>query len=294
VKLIDALLAKLRRLDTIEMRCERMQEALGRIEARQLAGAIAGPLRESEFRAFSQWGEDGIIQRLIRTVPIERRLFVEFGVQDYSESNTRFLLLHNNWSGLVMDGDEANIEAIRRSDLFWRHNLKAHRAFITRENIDELLRANGVEGDIGLLSIDIDGNDYWVWEAISAVAPRIVIAEYNARFGPQRSVTVPYDPAFARQRAHYSMIYYGASLAALTRLGQRKGYALVGCNSAGNNAFFVRRDCMPASLAEHSAETGYVAAAFREARDQHGRLQFLSLEEEAGLLEALPVVEVEK
>ena len=160
MKLIDALLAKLRRLDTIEMRCERMQEALGRIEARQLAGALQGDLRESEFRTFSQWGEDGIIQRLIRTVPIERRLFVEFGVQDYSEANTRFLLLHDNWSGLVMDGDEANIESIRRSDLFWRHNLKAHRAFITRENIDELLRANGVEGDIGLLSIDIDGNDY--------------------------------------------------------------------------------------------------------------------------------------
>jgi len=192
-----------------------------------------------------------------------------------------------------MDGDEANIESIRRSDLFWRHNLKAHRAFITRENIDELLRANGVEGDIGLLSIDIDGNDYWVWEAISAIAPRIVIAEYNARFGPQRSVTVPYDPAFARQRAHYSMIYYGASLAALTRLGQRKGYALVCCNSAGNNAFFVRRDCMPAGLSEHSAQTAYVAAAFREARDEQGRLQFLSPEEAARLLDALPIVEVE-
>ncbi len=293
MKLIDALLAKLRRLDTIEMRCERMQEALGRIEARQLAGALQGDLRESEFRTFSQWGEDGIIQRLIRTVPIERRLFVEFGVQDYSEANTRFLLLHDNWSGLVMDGDEANIESIRRSDLFWRHNLKAHQAFITRENIDELLRANGVEGDIGLLSIDIDGNDYWVWEAISAIAPRIVIAEYNARFGPQRSVTVPYDPAFARQRAHYSMIYYGASLAALTRLGQRKGYALVCCNSAGNNAFFVRRDCMPAGLSEYSAQTAYVAAAFREARDEQGRLQFLSPEEEARLLDALPIVEVE-
>jgi hypothetical protein len=225
-----------------------VQEALGRIEARQLAGERGAELRESEFRTFSQWGEDGIIQRLVHTVPIERKLFVEFGVQDYSESNTRFLLLNDNWSGLVMDGDEANIAAIRRSDLFWRHNIKAQRAFVTRENIDELLRGNGVEGDIGLLSIDIDGNDYWVWEAISSIAPRIVIAEYNARFGPQRAVTIPYDPAFTRQRAHYSMIYYGASLAALTQLGKRKGYALVGCNSAGNNAFFVRRDCMPASL----------------------------------------------
>jgi hypothetical protein len=293
VKLISSLRARLRRFDSLELRFERMQEALGRIEARQLAGERGADLRASEFRAFSQWGEDGIIQRLVHTVPIERKLFVEFGVQDYSESNTRFLLLNDNWSGLVMDGDEANIAAIRRSDLFWRHNIKAQRAFVTRENIDELLRGNGVEGDIGLLSIDIDGNDYWVWEAISSIAPRIVIAEYNARFGPQRSVTIPNDPAFTRQRAHFSMIYYGASLAALTRLGNRKGYALVGCNSAGNNAFFVRRDCMPASLSERSAESAYVASAFREARDEQGRLQFLSPEEESRLLRELPLVEVE-
>jgi hypothetical protein len=293
LKWVERLLSKLRRLDAIEQRCERIQEALGRIEARQLAGGLGGDLRNAEFRAFSQWGEDGIIQRLIGCVPIERKLFVEFGVQDYSEANTRFLVLHDNWSGLVLDGDERNIEAIHRSDIYWRHNIKAQRAFVTRENIDQLLRDNGMEGDIGLLSIDIDGNDYWVWEAISAISPRIVVAEYNARFGPQRAVTVPYDPAFVRARAHHSMVYYGASLSALAALGRRKGYALVGCNSAGNNAFFVRRDYTSPELPERSPQEVYVPASFREARDEQGRLKFLSPDEEAGLIANLPLVEVE-
>jgi len=84
MKLIDSVMARLRRFDTLELRFERVQEALGRIEARQLAGERGAELRESEFRTFSQWGEDGIIQRLVHTVPIERKLFVEFGVQDYS------------------------------------------------------------------------------------------------------------------------------------------------------------------------------------------------------------------
>jgi hypothetical protein len=289
---IDALLGKLRTLDALDARCQRIQEALGRIEARQVAAAPAQPLAASEFRVFSQWGEDGIVQHLVGLVPIERRVFVEFGVQDYRESNTRFLLVHDNWSGVVLDGDVANIESIRRDDLYWRHNLKAECAFVTRENINSLLRSAGLAGDIGLLSIDIDGNDYWLWEAIDAVSARIVIVEYNARFGAERAVSVPYDPGFERAQAHHSMIYYGASLAALRALGRRKGYALVGCCSAGNNAFFVRRDCLAAGLAELSVAQAFMPARFREARDEQGRLSFLSTEEEARILAGLPVVEV--
>lgn len=289
---IDALLGKLRTLDALDARCQRIQEALGRIEARQVAAAPAQPLAASEFKVFSQWGEDGIVQHLVGIVPIERPVFVEFGVQDYRESNTRFLLVNDNWSGVVLDGDAANIEAIRRDDLYWRHNLKAECAFVTRENINDLLRAAGLAGDIGLLSIDIDGNDYWLWEAIDAVNARIVIVEYNARFGAERAVSVPYDPRFERARAHHSMIYYGASLGALSALGRRKGYALVGCCTAGNNAFFVRRDCLAAGLVELSAAEAYRPARFREARDEQGRLRFQSPEEESRILAGLPVVEV--
>ena len=272
----------------------RMQEAIGRIEARQLAAVGARELSANEFQVHSQWGEDGILQHLLRHVAVARKVFVEFGVEDYTEANTRFLLTQSGWSGIVLDGGAENIAAIKKDPIYWRHNLKAVQAFITRENINGLLRENGVDGEIGLLSIDVDGNDYWIWEAIDAVNPALVVVEYNARFGADRAVTVPYDAAFVRGTAHHSMIYYGASLAALVALGGRKGYAFVGANSAGNNAFFVRRDLKPEALREFTSGEGYVPCQFRETRDESGRLAFLSAEEETALLARLPLVEVPK
>lgn len=291
-----SLFARIRRkldlIDQIDRRLSRIQEALGRIEQRQLAERPAQTLHEVEFRVYSQWGEDGILQRLVSLVPVERKIFVEFGVEDYAEANTRFLLVNDNWSGLVMDGSAANIARLRADPVYWRHNLKAVHAFVTAENINEILRSNGLEGDIGLLSIDIDGNDYWVWKAIEAVRPAITVVEYNWRFGAERRVTVPYDPAFDRRRAHHSMVYYGASLAALESLGAEKGMDLVGCNSAGNNAFFVRRELRPAVLPRLSAKEAFVAGSFREARLPSGAQAFTSPVEEAELLAGLPVVEV--
>ncbi|HZP68455.1 MAG TPA: hypothetical protein VFB29_00810 [Pseudolabrys sp.] len=290
IRWFKTLRSNLQRLRDLEARCERLQIALGRIEARQTADATS--LADAEFGVFSQWGEDGILQYLIRHVPIERRIFVEFGVQDYSESNTRFLLVNNNWSGLVIDGDSSSIEQIRRSDIFWRHDLNAVCAFVTRENINSLLAAAGIEGDIGLLSIDVDGNDYWIWEGITCISPRIVVVEYNARFGSERAISMPYNPNFVRRTAHYSMIYYGASLAALAFLADRTGYVLVGCNSSGNNAFFVRKDVMPRSLRALTVAEAFNSAQFRESRDVRGNLQYLSHQQEAELLAGLPIVDV--
>ena len=117
---------------------------------------------------------------------------------------------------------------------------------IDRDNINDLISTSGFGSEIGILSIDIDGNDYWVWQAIDCVQPRILILEYNALFGPDAAISVPYDASFVRSRAHYSNLFWGASLEALTRLSKQKGYALVGCNSAGNNAFYIRHDVLGA------------------------------------------------
>ena len=273
--------------------CARMthlQEAVGRVEARQCANAP--DLAASEFRTFSQWGEDGIIQFLLGRVKVPRKVFVEFGVESYVEANTRFLLTNNNWAGLVFDGSADNIRRIKKSGIYWQYNLKAAEAFITRDNINALLTENGMSGEIGLLSIDIDGNDYWVWQAITGVNPAIVVLEYNARFGPADAVTVPYDPAFTRAVAHHSHIYYGASLRALTQLSKSKGYALVGCNTAGNNAFFVREELRPASLPELSVEEAFVQNQFREARNPDGSLALLNFAEEQKLVFSLPLERV--
>lgn len=232
------------------------------------------------------------MQHLLRYIPISQKVFVEFGVENYTEANTRFLLVNDNWTGVVMDGSTAHIDYIKQDDISWRFSLKAQQAFITRENINGLIRGNGIHGEIGLLSIDIDGNDYWVWEAIDVVTPAIVIVEYNHRFGSERAVAVPYSADFQRSNAHHSNIYYGASLAALCRLGSRKGYAFVGCTTAGNDAFFVRRDLKPDSIPELTPAAGYVQGKFRESRDEKGRLSFLDNSQEAAILAKLPVVEI--
>ena len=270
----------------------KLQETLGRIEAIQLQTLNSKSIRDNEFRAFSQWGEDGIIQFLIKNVPINRKIFIEFGVQDYTESNTRFLLINNNWSGLVIDGGLEEIAYIKNDPIYWQYNLKAVNSFITKNNINQIFLENGIQGEIGLLSVDIDGNDYWVWQAIDCINPAIVVSEYNFRFGATRAVTVPYDAGFVRTKAHYSNIYYGASLKALCILATKKGYTFVGCNSAGNNAFFVRNDLKPDSLKELTSEEGYVTAQFRESRDELGNLLYLSLEEEQKLLNSLPLVSI--
>ena len=274
------------RYRSLPSRIARIQEALGRIEQRQLA-QCSDPGR-AEFRVFSQWGEDGIIQHLVHRVPIDRPLFVEFGVENYTESNTRFLLVNNQWSGLVIDGGAENIEYIRRDPIYWACNLKAEHSFITRENIDALLARNGIAGDIGLLSVDIDGNDYWVWQAIDSISPRIVVCEYNSHFGAEARVTTPYDPGFVRDAAHFSKIYYGASIAALASLGHEKGYSLVAANLAGNNVFFVRNDVL-GSLPVLAPATAYRRAQFREYHDQAGRLTFDDFDTRVEHIRHLPV-----
>lgn len=235
-------------------------------------------LKDVEFKVFSQWGEDGIIQFLVHQVgvPPDERVFIEFGVEDYSEANTRFLLMNDNWRGLIIDGSARNIARVRNADIHWKHDLTAVEEFITRENINDLFLRNGFAGDIGLLSIDIDGNDYWVWEAISSINPRIVICECNGIFGPEAAVTIPYDPEFRRGAAHYSNLYYGASLSALRHLATKKGYVFVGTNTVGSNAFFVLADLMNESLALLADSYEPSACSIRESRDQEGNLTYLS------------------
>ena len=279
-------------LGAIRRELWRVREALGRVEARQLRDVSSENLADFEFRAFSQFGEDGIIQRLVREVPIPRKIFVEFGVESYREANTRFLLVNDNWGGLVLDGDAENIAAIRADPIYWYHNLKARAAFVTRDNIDALLLEEGAAGDIGLLSVDIDGVDWWVWEAVESSRPAIVVAEYNHRFGPDASVTVPYRPDFDRRLAHHSLCYFGASLRALERLARRKGYDLVGCGSAGLNAFFVRSDLRPESLPVRTVEEAFVDGQFCEYHDADGNRRRIPLEEQRALVLSLPLVRV--
>lgn len=250
-------------------------------------------LYEAEFCAFSQWGEDGVIDWLIERLPSIPPTFIEFGVEDYRESNSRLLLQLRNWRGLVMDGSQDHIVDIRSQEIYWRHDLEAKCAFIDRDNINDLLAESRLQGEIGLLSVDIDGNDYWVWQAIEVVSPAIVVCEYNAVLGDRYALTVPYRPDFQRTRAHHSNLYFGASIRALIGLGQRKGYTFVGTTSTGCNAFFVRDDLASAIVGSLDGVWAFPSAV-REARDPEGRLLFVSGAERAELIAQLPLVDLER
>jgi hypothetical protein len=264
----------------------------GTILARQNQdGREFDPISNAGFKVFSQFGEDGIIQYLIDKVPCPKT-FIEFGVENYAEANTRFLLIKDNWRGLVIDPDPANIEYIRRDEIFWKHSLTAIQEFVTPHNVNGLFEASGFSGDIGLLSVDIDGNDYHVWDAINVVTPAIVITEYNSVFGPDHAITIPYQDNFDRRKAHYSHLYFGASLKALNLVAERKDYALVGCTKEGLNAFFVRRDLL-GTLRPLTVKEAYVECTFRESRDETGRLDYLSGAARLHRIADMPVVNLE-
>lgn len=249
-------------------------------------------LREVEFKVFSQWGDDGIIQWLVNNLEFPNKTFIEFGVGNYRESNTRFLMMNNNWSGLVMDGSEANIAQIVNSEYFWQYDLQAKAAFITKDNINSLVQSAGFDEEVGILHIDLDGNDYWIWKTLNVIRPIVVILEYNSVFGIDRAITVPYAERFVRQSAHHTCLYAGASLRALDDLSKQKGYRFVGSNSAGNNAYFVRQDKLTADVKAVVLEQGYVHSKFRESRNKDGDLSYLAGEKRLDALKGLPVTNV--
>lgn len=242
-------------------------------------------LHAAELRVHSQNGEDGIVAYLLERIGVANRQVVEFGIGDGRECCSATLLLHFGWGGLLMDGSAANAERARElhadTPAFVEGRLAILHRLVEPDNVDELVSAH-VDPDVDVASIDIDGNDYWVWRALESVRPRLLVIEFNSTFGPDRSVTIPYARGFERYRAHVSGFYHGASLAALARLGRDKGYRLVGCDSRGTNAFFVREDVAPPGLVAVSARDAFTTLVERRhlpVERQFEQIAHLPLEE---------------
>ncbi|MEK7439161.1 MAG: hypothetical protein AABZ78_00055 [Chloroflexota bacterium] len=234
------------------------------------------------FKCFSQNNEDGILLYVFSKIGATNRQFVEFGIQDGRQCNTANLSLNFGWHGLLMDADAEGIESARRfyADMIGAgaRAIRFRQCFVTLENINTVLSESGMAGEIDLLSIDIDGNDYWVWKAITAISPRVVVIEYNASLGAEKSVTIPYNADFMPDE---NSLCRGASLQALTKLAHEKGYVLIGCEANGVNAFFVRRDVAQGKFAEISVTDAYFP---------HARLimRGLSAEQQCELVKSLP------
>jgi hypothetical protein len=213
-------------------------------------------LRPYEQRVFSQQGEDGVLAALFQVIGTTTRFYVEFGVEDGSQRNTRYLAERRGWRGLLVDG------------AFENPTINLRRDFVTAENINQIFAKYDVPEEFDLLSIDIDGNDYWVWRRLSgAYRPRVVMVEYNASVGPHERRTIAYDPAFVWSGTDY----FGASLAALEQLGASKGYRLLGCESTGVNAFFVRSDLLGERLVPKTAREAYQPPLYGRAEGGHPR-----------------------
>jgi hypothetical protein len=198
--------------------------------------------RLREMKVFSQNGEDGILLYLFSRIGARARRFVEIGVGDGRECNTANLSVNFGWTGCVVEGaPEAARSAREHFDRLAPGRVDTIAARVDAECVDGLV-AGSARGELDLLSIDIDGIDWWVWKAIRSIAPRVVVIEYNAVLPPERPLVVRYDPVFARREKHPSGAYFGASLGAYRKLAEEKGYILACCDSRGANAFFVKKE----------------------------------------------------
>jgi glycosyltransferase involved in cell wall biosynthesis len=271
----------------IDRRLRRSLNLLGKFAE---ANQIFSP-GEPQMSIYSQWDEDGLLAGILRHLKRVPERFVEIGVGDFSEANTRYLLETRNWSGAVIDIDAASLDRLRASEIYWRHDLKVITASVNKENINSLVSGAAKGKELGVFSIDVDGVDYWLLEALEA-RPWVIILEFNSVFGPTAAVTVPYDENFERWRAHHSGVYAGASLEAFkTLLGQR-GYRLVAINSASSNAFFVRSDVLPDDFKVSEPEFRYSPVS--EARNSEGVLLNISVEDAQSLISNMEVVDVTK
>lgn len=207
--------------------------------ARRVGGAapeLGSSLAPYELRVSSQNGEDGVIAEMIRRAGIGEGFFVEFGAGDGAENNAALLADVFGWSGLYIEGGDALYEQLERK---YRHHprVKTLQSLVTQDNVEALFQANDVPSEPDLLSIDIDSDDYWVWQAIERFRPKLAVVEYNAALPPDRRLVRPPGAG-----AWDGTEYFGASLGALRHLAAEKGMCLVHCDLTGNSAYFVRED----------------------------------------------------
>jgi len=203
-------------------------------------------LSEVGFQAYSQTDEDGILLFIFSIIGARNKKCVEICAGNGIECNTANLIINHGWAGLLVDG---NSSLVQRGQKFYRRHKATYIyppifvcSWITRDNVNEVLQNNGYEGEIDLLSIDVDGLDYWLWDAIDVISPRVVVVEYQDIIGPEKAITVPYKDdfnAYEYPTTRGMPNFCGASLHAFVKLGREKGYRLVGCSRYGVNAFFM-------------------------------------------------------
>jgi len=215
----------------------RVRKKLYQIREQRCQARQPRNLRNLEKCVYSQNGEDGILEEILSRIGTTNRFFVEFGVQDGQQCCTRNLLENEGWSGVWIECSEDHVANGRQR--FRGLPINVVHQFLTAENIVATFQDAKVPSEFDVMVIDVDGNDYWMWNAVAEhYSPRVIVTEYNATFGPRAEWIVPYDP----KHRYDETAYFGASLRSFAQLARKHRYHLVGCDSMGVNAFFVRED----------------------------------------------------
>jgi len=254
-------------------------------------------INQVELKIFSQNGEDGIIDYLLESLSIRKPKFVEIGVGDYSEANTRYIFETRSPKGLIIDCNENLNKKVEKNIKLWKGDLKIVEALVNSQNILKILSRDNFKDKIDLFSLDIDGIDYWVLCELPRNFSKIAIIEYNPYFGYKESITVPNINNFQRSKYHHSMLCFGMSLKAAVILMSKKNFAFIGSNLMRNNAFFVRKDLLKKISIKKVNDKDlryHVDANFREGRNKKGKLKFISKKEISKTIKNCYVINLKK
>ena len=239
-------------------------------------------LNELDYKIFSQNGEDGIIDYLLKRLKIYKPKFIEIGVGDYTECNTRFVFERTSSKGLIIDCINDFENKVKRNIKLWRGDLKIIEKMINSNNIIETLNKNNFLKNLDLFSLDIDGTDYWIIKKLPKNFAKIAVLEYNSTFGPNLNITVPDIQNFKRSDYHYSHLCFGCSLKALIHLMIKKNFTFIGSDLTRCNAFFINnkfKKKLKLKFPRIDNLSSYTNSNIRESRNRKGKLSYLSGED---------------
>lgn len=252
-------------------------------------------LEDVDYKVFSQFGEDGIIDFILKQLKISNPKFVEIGIGDYSESNTRFLFENMGGKGLIVDCLSDLEYKVNQNIKLWQGQLTILEKFVDSNNIINLLQEKGFDQNLDLFSLDIDGVDYWILKEMPPDFAKVVVAEYNANFGYKSEITVPNLKNFDRSKYHYSNLCYGMSLKSLINLMKNKNFYFLGSNKKNHNAFFVSRRFKKEIYFPNIKVKDiqyYTKTIIRESRDIRGKLNFFSGKNSLKQIENCEVIDI--
>jgi hypothetical protein len=250
-------------------------------------------LWDSEVRVFSQNGEDGILNFICEKINLYKPSMIEIGAGNFTECNSRYLAEHRCANVLAVDAQRDLESTAKKLLVFTRTNIQILNTWVTTENINEIIDLGKSNfGSVDILSIDLDGNDYWILKSANLTGIKVVIVEFNPLLSRLDPVSVPMDESFDRSTKHFSWTYYGANLYAFEYLLKGRGFEFLGVSRHGSNAFFVESSQLSKfSNLEIDLEISSDVRA-RENRDKNGKLTFISGQNRVSLIKDQVVVDV--